>query len=1160
MAIWDFATLDLNRKIKSGLGFSLFILLLSSILAFYSIRSLIDKSWWVDHTNTVIQQIQKILTVTKDAETNQRGYLLTGNEDFLIGYDSYFREAQKCLNDLRKLTSDNQAQQIALDSLAPLLEDRFRRLDFVINVYKQEKRVSKEHLLEGRLLMIQIRRMIDRLSANEYALLESRTKDASLYANTTQIVLSLSSILALLVSGLSLYFITKDIKTKEKIQMELSRLNVELESSNEELIHNRNDLNRHNYLLMGNTQLNDLLRGQRDIENSSQKILAHLCAYVKAQVGVFYILSEDGKFHFSSSYAFEKIAALPSSFSLGEGLLGQSALELKSKLLEKIPPEGIRIQSGLISMTPAQVLIVPFHFNGQTVAVMELMNKDKFSSTDLEFMEGVGNTVSIFINNIKAEIKTIALLSETQNQAEELEAQQEELRSMNDDLREQRDRLQASEEELRASEEELQEKNSELELQYDSIRYKNKELEDARQAVQLKMDQLETISKYKSEFLANMSHELRTPLNSILILATILKDNPLNRLSTKEVEHASIIEKAGNDLLKLINEILDLSRIESGRIKLELNHYVVRDFHFENQFKEVAKNRHIQFKVKVGEEVPEKMYTDRFRLEQIMKNLLSNAFKFTKEGGEISFTIGQVSELVRFHNSSLHGKKVLYFEVKDNGIGISEDKIDIIFEAFQQADPSTTRKFGGSGLGLTISRDLSQLLGGEIQVRSKLGEGSTFTLYLPETMEEATPKEMPASETIISSSQDFQFKTKGASASLASSLNEKKTILIVEDDFYFSKTLTEYARDRGYEVFVSNTGLEGLELAKKHKPDAILLDVQLPDINGWEVLKRIKNDSSIQGIAVHMMSAYDKEEVDTLLGQENFIAKPITLEILDLAFANINSKKKTIVKKILIIEDNEMENKAIRELLGHQEIEADSVHSGKEGLEMASKSPYDCVILDINLPDIEGYHVLEKLKTTIETKDLPVIIYSGKDLSEEEEKKFNRYADTIIIKTEYSYARLLEEVKLFMHSMGATLSDSIKKKVQRAEALLHNKKVLIADDDMRNIYSLSSVLEDHGMRIIVAYDGRQALDELDANPDTDIVLMDIMMPTMDGIEATRAIREKEQFKNLPIIAVTAKAMPEDKEKCLAAGVSDYIAKPIDTKKLLSLMRVWMYQS
>ncbi len=1159
MAIWDFAKLDLNRKIKSGLGFSLFILLISSVLAFYSIRSLIDRSWWVDHTNLVIQQIQKVLTITKDAETNQRGYLLTGNEDFLSSYPAYSKEVKQTLKKLRELTKDNQGQQLQLDSLEPLVEGRFKRLDYVIEVYRKTRVVSKENLIEGRLLMARIRRLVDKMADNEFVLLELRSKDASLYATVTQVVLAISSVLALLVSGLSLYFITKDIATKERIQQEMIRLNTELESSNEELIRNRNDLNRHNYLLLGNTQLNDLLRGERDLTSCGQKILTHLCEYVKAQGGVLYILSEDGKFHLTNAYAFENNKAFPLLFSLGEGLLGQSALQMKKIFLEDIPSSGIRIQSGTMSMDPSHVLIVPFHFNEQTLAVIELVSKNKFQDIDLEFLDVVGNPIAIFINNIRAEEKTMALLNETQNQAEELEAQQEELRSMNDDLREQRDRLQASEEELRASEEELQEKNSELEVQYDSIRQKNKELEDARQAVQLKMEQVETISKYKSEFLANMSHELRTPLNSILILATILKDNQQNRLSAKEVEHASIIEKAGNDLLKLINEILDLARIESGRIKLELNQYSIRDLHFENQFKEVAKERHIQFKAHVSEEVPEKMVTDRFRLEQIMKNLLSNAFKFTAEGGKVDFTIKLWTEKVHFNNPYLKEKRVIAFEVKDNGIGISEEKIHLVFEAFQQADPSTTRKFGGSGLGLTISRDLAQLLGGEILITSKLGEGSTFTLLLPEILEETGKESTPVESRDLKVPEVFTKTSSVPSILHPIAKSEAKSILIVEDDFYFSKTLADYAKGKGYEVWIANTGNEGLELAKQNKPDAILLDVQLPDINGWEVLKKIKNNPGTKGIAVHMMSAYDKGS-DVQLGQENFIPKPITLEILDRAFTDISTKREVIVKKILIIEDNEMENKAIKELLGNQEIEADSVYSGKEGLEKAAQTKYDCVILDINLPDIGGYQVLEKLKTTPETKELPVIIYSGKDLSEEEENKFNRYADTIIIKTEYSYTRLLEEVKLFMHSMGNTLSDTIKRKVQKAEALLNNKKVLIADDDMRNIYSLSSVLEDYGMRIIVAYDGKQAVEELEANPDTDIVLMDIMMPHMDGIEATIAIRSKAKFKELPIIAVTAKAMPEDKERCLAAGVSDYIAKPIDIGKLLSLMRVWMYKN
>lgn len=1157
MAIWDFASLDLNRKIKSGLGFSLLLLLVSSVVSFVSIRILIDRAWWVDHTNQVLIDLENTISVMKDAETGQRGYLITKDENFLVNYYDGHSKVTKFYGNVRLLTKDNPAQQRYLDTLKPIIDSRFVRLTEVIKIFEKTGKISEPDMVVGKDLMVKARNLIAKMKIEEQKLLDDRTRDAGFYSNATQIVITVSSLIALLISGLSLYFISKDIKNKEKTQKELQRLNDDLETSNIELVNNRNELDRHNYILTGNTQINDLLRGEKDLDTLAKKVLTHICEYVKAQAGVFYVLGEDGKYHLRYVYAFEANENVPSVFRQGEGLLGQSALQMKRIAVENIPSSGIRIQSGLTSLEPSSITIIPFFQNEQTVAVAEIISTRSFQKADNEFLDAISSTIAIFINNIKAEVRTAELLSETQNQAEELEAQQEELRSMNDDLREQRDRLQASEEELRASEEELQEKNAELEIQYDSIRSKNRELESAKQAVQIKMEQFETVSKYKSEFLANMSHELRTPLNSILILATILKDNQQKHLSAKEVEHASIIERAGNDLLKLINEILDLSRIESGRVKLELNHYSVKDFQFEMQFKELAKEKNIDFKTNVSGELTEKMYTDKFRLEQIMKNLLSNAFKFTPEGGKVEFSISQAPSTIKYSNSSLTGKKVVAFSVKDNGIGIPDEKLAIVFEAFQQADPSTTRRYGGSGLGLTISRDLAQLLGGEIQVESKLNFGSTFTLYLPEKMEhdatlgkEVSVQELPVVNPI--------FK-KGLSV-MEPSKEGKKSILIIEDDFYFSKTLADYANGKGYEVFVANAGQQGIDLAKKHRPDAILLDVQLPDINGWEVLKKLKNDPNLQSIAVHMMSAYDKEGFNVQLGQENFIPKPITLEMLDRAFADVSRKKEKFVKKVLIIEDNEIESLAIKELLGHQEIESETVNSGEEGLEKASKGKFDCVVLDINLPDINGYDVLEKLKTTSETKELPVIIYSGKDLTEEEENKFNKYADTIIVKTEYSYTRLLEEVKLFMHSMGSNLTDSIKRKVQKSEALLNNKKVLIADDDMRNIYSLSSILEDHGMRITVAYDGKQALEELEANPDTDIVLMDIMMPTMDGIEATMAIRAKPQYKDLPIIAVTAKAMPEDKEKCMAAGVSDYIAKPIDINKLLSLMRVWIYRS
>lgn len=1170
MALLDFNKVDLNKKVRLGLGFSLLILIVSSVISYYSISELVSQSQWVDHTNEVRIEVEKIISILKDAETGQRGYLLTGKREFLESFESTQGRLKEAIHTVQALTADNSVQQKNLESLMPLAFKRMARLDEVVGVFEKTGKASSSDMVEGKALMDQCRQIVNEMQKEELRLLDLRASAASKYYSAAPVIIALSSFFAILVSIFAFYFISKDIATKEQIQQEMVRLNEDLATYNEEIINSKNELDQRNYVLSGIAQLNDLLRGEKILKTFGDKLLEYLCDFLKSPAGVLYFLQDNGQYKLSNFHAFDvKNKDVVHSFGLSEGLLGQTALGKKTLLIEDVPANGLNIVSAFSTTTPFNILIVPFVIDDYSIAVIELISDRKLEGKDFEFIESIRHPIATYISSINSATKTEELLTETQNQAEELEAQQEELRQINDEMRNQRDQLQASEAQLKVNEEELQEKNTELEEktneleeQYEAIRAKNQELLHAKEAIQLKMDQVETISKYKSEFLANMSHELRTPLNSILILAKILKDNKNNTLTAKEAEHAGIIERSGNDLLKLINEVLDLARIESGKIKLELSDVSLKDFDMKDHFGDLAMEKNIQFNFKLEEDVPATVYSDRFRLEQVIKNLLSNAFKFTPKGKSIEFRI-HTPKGISFQNPNLIGKKVVAFSVQDTGIGIPDDKKNVIFEAFQQADLSTTRKFGGSGLGLTISRDLATLLGGEIQFQSKLEEGSTFTLYVPVALEEKEAKigqaVAPAQQIPIEQPQSVSPQPVIAREAPSASL--KSTILIIEDDFYFCKILADYAERKGYEVFTANTGKEGHALAQAKRPDAILLDIQLPDANGWDILRKFKNDPTLKRIPVHLMSAYDKEGAQDL-GQENFIPKPVTLEVLDNALGKIKFSGEKELKKVLIVEDNEVENQAVKDLLLTQEVNSDSAFTGTDALALLAKTHYDCVILDINLPDMNGYHVLEKVKTNEKLRDTPVIIYSGKDLTEKEEADYKKYANTIIIKTEYSYTRLMEEVKLFLYSMDQTLkkSESIFKNLQNAESILKSKKALIVDDDMRNVYSLTNVLEQQDMSIVVAYNGKQAIEELENNPDIDIVLMDIMMPEMDGIEATTIIRTKEQFKNLPIIAVTAKAMPGDKEKCVAAGVSDYISKPIDINKLVSLMRVWLYES
>ncbi len=955
---------------------------------------------------------------------------------------------------------------------------------------------------------------------------------------------------------------------------------------------------RRNWFLSGSAYLDDTMRGVNTMEDLSNRILKALAEYMGAQVGALFIVDENSKLSLKGSYAYET-SPDNKEFELGEGLVGQVALEQKTMRLSQVPAEHARIRSGVLEMSPLELIVFPITYNKSTVGVIELASYRPFAERQMEFLQMVAEKIAMVIINVQTNLRTAELLYETQNQAEELETQQEELRQINDELREQSVRLQASEEELKTNQEELMEKNAELEEkanqleeQYEAINVKNKELEAARQAINLKIEQVETISKYKSEFLANMSHELRTPLNSILILAKLIEENREKNLTDKQVEFASVIHNSGNDLLRLINEILDLAKIESGKVNLELRDVPLRTLSIEPQFRQVAQEKNIDFTVSVADNLPKDIYTDPFRLEQILKNLLSNAFKFTAEGGSVSLNIYKAPAETRFKNDNLkRAAKVVAFSIQDTGIGIPEDKQALIFEAFQQADTSTTRKYGGTGLGLSISRELAAIMGGELHLDSQEGVGSTFTLYLPQrlevqpeaahadaspvieskaapqrTDEVATPVYSPAlaaplapaapAVNMNSNMFDFADKVKGKQA------REERVILIIEDDKGFCKILTEFARSKNFTVHATESGEKGLQLALEHNPDAILLDINLPDISGWEVLDKLRSNPETKHIGVHVMSAYDKEVVSKGLGHEDYLPKPITLEMLDKAFMRIQTQSDKPVKKILVVEDNVIENKAIRELLKAHEISALSAYTGQEALNLLESTTYDCVILDINLPDMGGYDVLETLRKNDSLKETPVVIYSGKELSQEEEFKLKRYANTIIIKTQSSYTRLLEEVKLFLHKVQDRIPvvKDLQLKLHRPEKILEGKKVLIVDDDSRNIYSLFNVFEGHSMDIVVANDGQEALEKLDENPDIDIVLMDIMMPVMDGMECMRHIRKKPEYNKLPIIALTAKAMKGDREKSLAAGASDYISKPVDVDKLLSLMRVWLYET
>ncbi|PRY08847.1 signal transduction histidine kinase [Pontibacter ummariensis] len=918
-----------------------------------------------------------------------------------------------------------------------------------------------------------------------------------------------------------------------------------------------------NWILTGVSEFNNELSGETGLNGIADKAIAFLCDYTSSEAGILYLYNDSGELEPRASYGVPYSREQLPSFAVGTGKLGQAVSERKVKVLEGVADEYLKITTGLSDIAPASIIIIPLYFSNNVVGALELCARKPYNELQQKFLGTVSERLSVIVHTQKTHLQTQELLYETQNQAEELETQQEELRQLNAELK-------ASEEELRVSQEELQEKNAELEEkaqlleeQYEALNTKNKALEGAREAIELKMQQVETVSKYKSDFLANMSHELRTPLNSILILSRLLADNVENTLSTKQIDHAQIIHKSGNDLLKLINEILDLSKIESGMIKVEAEEVNLKELSLEPMFREVASKKQIHYRETFTPGSFDTIVTDRFRLEQILKNFIGNAIKFTNKGGEVELSVYPVQEKPDFRSEQLREEQdIVAFSVRDTGIGIPKEQQQLVFEAFQQADTSTTRKYGGTGLGLTISKELATLLGGELMLESEPGKGSTFTLYLPrvpqreETKHTAPAKQETAAPPVSKAESVFQSFEK-----LEPKDKKEISVLIVEDDKGFSDILADFAAAKNFKIHQAYTGAEGLRLAREEKPDAMLLDIHLPDTNGWDILKQIREDKELRHTNVHVMSAYDKEVIGEFADNEEYLPKPVTLEMLNRAFTTISSSSASSIEKILIVEDNEVENKAVAELLLAHGLKSTSAFSAEEAERILAKQKVDCIILDLNLPGMKGYEWMRTIKSQHGLADIPIIIYSGKDLSEEEETALKEFANTIIIKNEYSYLRLLDEVQLFLHKVNQKLptGNEFKMKLHVPEEVLQAKKVLVVDDDVRNIYSLSSLLELHGMKVVAAYNGKEALEKLEKEAGIDMVLMDVMMPEMDGIEATKRIRENTRFKQLPIIALTAKAMKEDKEKCLRAGASDYIPKPVDTEKLLTLMRVWLYE-
>ncbi|HSC18261.1 MAG TPA: response regulator, partial [Rhizomicrobium sp.] len=898
----------------------------------------------------------------------------------------------------------------------------------------------------------------------------------------------------------------------------------------------------------------NMLQGQRDLATVGRILLSELTPLVNAQLGVIYQMetAERPTLNLVASYADHPVDGHPQTFKVGEGLVGQVARDKKRVLLGEVLESAVPIGSALMTMAPKSIIVLPVLFENQVKAVIELSSLTTFTDLQIAFLEQLTANIGIVLNSIEATMQTEGLLKQSQQLAGELQAQQKELQQTN---------------------EQLEQKARQLAEQNVEVERKNQEIEQARRALEEKATELALTSKYKSEFLANMSHELRTPLNSILILGQQLADNPDGNLSGKQVEFARTIHGAGTDLLNLISDILDLSKIESGTVTVDAEEIAFTSVveATARPFRHEAENRHLSFDVNVDPNLERSILTDSKRLQQVLKNLLSNAFKFTESGG-IRLSVSRATGGWSANHPVLNqAQSVVAFEVSDTGIGIPAEKQKIIFEAFQQADASTSRKYGGTGLGLAISRELASLLGGEIHLRSTPGVGSSFVLFLPSryvgpatgNRPQSGPMQAPAVPSRAAIIAALPERVVEQVADDRATIEPGDTVLlIVEDDSHYARILMDLAHDEGFKVLVAMRGEDALELAQEYVPTAVSLDVFLPDMLGWTVLSQLKQNPQTRHIPVQIVTLDEDRQHGLSRGAFSFVTKPTSTEGVRAALTRIKEYSEPRKKRLLVIEDNPAEQMSIAELLGHDDIEITTVGSGADALEKLREQAADCIVLDLRLPDMSGFEVLEKLKADPQLCDIPVVVFTGRELSAEEDAQLHTMARSIVVKGVESPERLLDETALFLHRVVTDLPAEKQRLLERLNSSdedLVGRTVLLVDDDARNIFALSSVLERRGMKVMTATTGEEAIKIVESEPEVALVLMDIMMPEMDGYQTMGHIRANPKFRRLPIIALTAKAMKGDREKCLEAGASDYLAKPVNTEQLLFALRMWLHR-
>ncbi|MEE6128329.1 response regulator [Chryseobacterium arthrosphaerae] len=1194
------------RNLQVGIGLSLLILITSSVASYWSIQNQMNHRESLSQSRRSVTAVKDILVALLDAETGNRGYQLTGREDFLEPYKRGVREYSKALVTAEALGVHDKNQQERLAGLKTAVSQVMNHLKNLVENRRRGMVMTQQEIITGKAYMDECRKIVKDFVQYEESQVEIKNKDLTRSSQTTVLFIVFSALAAVVVTAFFYFKMRADLIRRDELEKMLRDKDQEMTRRvsaiqkianrvangdyTEKAVDNAEDdlgdlveslnhmteslkisfdkINKSDWRQKGLALLNESLVGNKSVQEVSDKALHQLIEYGKCINGSLYLFDE-GILKLSKAFGLE--ANMKKSFEPGEGMVGQAFMNAKTQVYNNLHEDDFVVTFASSTIKIYGIMLIPVFADGHVIGVIELGSTSNFEEDRISYFEECSVNIGIALNAAKGREKEQQLLEETQAQSEELQVQHSELENLNTELEAQTQKLQASEEELKVQQEELMQANAELEERSRLLEEKNHLIAERNNEIQKKVEELALSTKYKSEFLANMSHELRTPLNSILLLSRLMAENPDENLNEDQVESAKVIQSSGTSLLTLIDEILDLAKIESGKMTLEYQEVVIEDIikDLKSLFSPVFQEKALPFNIQVDAGVQKVIESDRLRIDQVLRNLLSNALKFTTKGS-IDLHIRKHSEKPDF----------IIFSVKDTGIGIAEDKQKIIFEAFQQADGSTKRKFGGTGLGLSISREIARLLGGELALKSEVNKGSEFSFIIPvhpvtevahsetdQDLVEIIREDVEEIQNILDEGDKVQVNTLKIPEDVEDDRENiqegDKVILIIEDDTNFAKALLKYAHLQNYKGIVVVRGDYALTAAQQYHPHAILLDVQLPVKDGWEVMDELKSDPYVKHIPVHMMSSLHVKKESLMKGAVDFINKPVALDKMTDVFRKIEEALQKGTQKVLIVEENAKHANALSYFLSNFNISLSVEHNVEDSVKALTSDLVDCVILDVGSTKGNDYHVIESIKSYEGLENLPIIIFTEHHLSKEEELKIKQYADSIVVKTAHSYQRVLDEVGLFLHLVeekNGSPENNRGRMLGSLTEVLSGKKILITDDDVRNIFSLTKALEKYKVEVIVAMDGKHALEQIDQNPDVDVILMDMMMPEMDGYETIKQIRKMPAFKKLPVIAITAKSMIGEREKCITAGASDYISKPVDIDQLLSLLRVWLYES